>query len=198
VGPGAVALNLGAPRRADLTTEGDPHAHDLPWPLVPAARGDEAHLFRTHHRRPQGLVERAVSARPQVIEDGCAFAWLELIARQPARTNIIGWLRVVARREAVRLARHDRRATRLAQRASTVAPARPAAEAVAAHEALSLVARLPVRKRAVLALQVAGHSYAEIADRLQMTHRTVERQLLRVGAGVRSAQREALPAADRR
>jgi hypothetical protein len=43
-----------------------------------------------------------------VIEDACAFAWVELLARQPARTSIVGWLRIVARREAIRLAQHDR------------------------------------------------------------------------------------------
>jgi hypothetical protein len=43
-----------------------------------------------------------------VIEDACAFAWVELLARQPERTSIVGWLRIVARREAIRLAQHDR------------------------------------------------------------------------------------------
>lgn len=38
-----------------------------------------------------------------------------------------------------------------------------------------------MRKQAVLTLQVAGHSYAEIVAVLQMTRRTVERQLLRTG-----------------
>jgi DNA-directed RNA polymerase specialized sigma24 family protein len=85
-----------------------------------------------------------------------------------------------------------------------LAPTRPdaraavaGARAVDAREALALVARLPVRTRSVLTLQVAGHSYAEIADALRMTHRTVERQLLRARAGVRSADRDA-PAAPKR
>src|SRR4051794_4397607 len=38
---------------------------------------------------------------------------------------------------------------------------------------------LPARTRAVPTLQVSGHSYGEIAARLQMSERTVERQLLR-------------------
>jgi hypothetical protein len=33
----------------------------------------------------------------------------QLGAEPPARTNTIGWLRVVARREAIRLAQYDRR-----------------------------------------------------------------------------------------
>ena len=66
-----------------------------------------------------------------------------------------------------------------------------AARAVAAREALSLVAALPARKRAVLTLQVAGHSYAEIAAELQMTQGTVERQVPRARAAVRRADRAA-------
>ena len=67
-------------------------------PAVPrsAPAGDEAQLFRTRPRRRLELVARDVTARPEVIEDACAFAWLELVARQPERTNIMGWLRVVA------------------------------------------------------------------------------------------------------
>jgi hypothetical protein len=32
---------------------------------------------------------RGIAARPEVIEDACAFAWLELIARQPEHTNVM-------------------------------------------------------------------------------------------------------------
>jgi hypothetical protein len=60
-------------------------------------------------RRATAPASRATSPRPQVTEDACAFAWLELIARQPERTNVMDCLRVVARREAIRLARYDRR-----------------------------------------------------------------------------------------
>src|SRR4051812_12186843 len=75
---------------------------------APTPRGDEEALYRAHHTRLLSIVARDVSARPQVIEDACAYAWAELLARQPERTSIVGWLRVVARREAIRLARSDR------------------------------------------------------------------------------------------
>jgi hypothetical protein len=68
-------------------------------------RGDEETVYRAHQTRLMGLIAHDVSARPQVIEDACAFAWAELLARQPERTSIVGWLRVIARREAIRLAR---------------------------------------------------------------------------------------------
>jgi RNA polymerase sigma factor (sigma-70 family) len=157
----------------------------------PALGGDEEHLFRTHHRRLLRLVARDVTARPQVIEDACAFAWLELVARQPQRTNVVGWLRVVARHEAIRLATHDRRFARTAARpADAGMPNEPSAGSEAL-EALYLLAALPARKRAVLTLQVAGYSYRETAARLSMSERTVERQLQRARAAVRHARDEA-------
>ena len=74
----------------------------------PAPRGDEEALHRAQHQRLLGLIARDIRARPQVIEDACGHAWAELLARQPERTSIVGWLRVVARREAIRLAQCDR------------------------------------------------------------------------------------------
>ena len=75
---------------------------------APTQRGDEEALYRAHHARLLRLIARDVPARPQVIEDACGFAWAELLARQPERTSIVGWLRIVARREAIRLAQCDR------------------------------------------------------------------------------------------
>jgi RNA polymerase sigma factor (sigma-70 family) len=63
-----------------------------------------------------------------------------------------------------------------------------------ARDALAHVAALPARKRAVLALQVTGHSYGEIAAELGMSQRTVERQLVRGRAAVRVARRALLAA----
>jgi RNA polymerase sigma factor (sigma-70 family) len=159
----------------------------------PPLRGDESELFRRHHRRLLTLVGRDVTARPTVIEDACAYAWLELIARQPERTNVIGWLRIVARREAIRLAQRDRRLAALIPEH----PDRGAAEAgepgVHTRSALRLVAALPERERAVLTLHIYRHSYRETAAQLQMTERTVERQLLRARAAVRTARGESPP-----
>jgi RNA polymerase sigma factor (sigma-70 family) len=160
----------------------------------PPLRGDETDLFRRHHRRLLALVARDVPSRPQVIEDACAYAWLELVARQPDRTNIMGWLRIVARREAIRLGVYDRRlagesAERVDERG---AERRSAGED--AREALGHLAALPARKRAVLTLRLSGYSHAEIAGELRMTRRTVERQLVRARAAVRCAN-EAVGAA---
>jgi hypothetical protein len=65
------------------------------------------------------LALRAVTSA-QDLQDRCV-ASAELVARQPERTNIVGWLRIVARREAIRLARYDRRLVALGPRAPMTA-----------------------------------------------------------------------------
>lgn len=162
----------------------NPH---IPRPL----RGDEASLFEAHHHRLQTLVARDVRTRPAVIEDACAHAWSEFVRHQPERTCVIGWLRVVARREAIRQAQRDRYTVSLAALVDAAHPAVPRSRAADGQaraevkEALAYVAALPQRKRAAFTRHVAGYSYAEIAAQLGWTQRTVERNLLRARAQVR-------------
>ena len=167
-------------------------SHESP----PTARGDEEALYRAHHTRLLHLINRDVSARPQVIEDACAFAWAELLARQPERTSIVGWLRVVARREAIRLARCDRVTVLmsaidpdgLADHGRSTSCARASAgEHGEALEALALLAELPKRRRSFLAAKV-GFSYDEIAAELGVSWLTVNRQLVRARAAIREAR----------
>jgi len=154
-------------------------------PAVAPLRGDEADLFDRHHQQLLRVVARDVRASPQLIEDGCAFAWLELVARQPDRINPMGWLRVVAGREAVRLATYDRRMHAFGE---TVADPAVATELrFEVHAGLEALATLPPRQRDALTLRVSGHSHAEIGARLDMTARTVERQLGRARRAVRRA-----------
>jgi RNA polymerase sigma factor (sigma-70 family) len=164
---------------------------------TPAPHGDEEALYRAHHTRLLRLIARDVSARPQVIEDACGFAWAELLARQPERTSIVGWLRVVARREAIRLARCDRATVSMStidahalhrRTRSTCCPRSEADEQGEALEALALIAALPERKRTFLALKVAGYSYNELTAELNVSWLTVNRQLVRARAAVRAAR----------
>src|SRR3954449_9893035 len=129
----------------------------------PPLRGDETDLFRRHHRRLLTLVARDVVARPQVIEDACAYAWLELIARQPERTNVIGWLCIVARREAIRLAQRDRRLAALTPEHADRGAADAGELGVHTRKARGQGEGLAERKRAVLTLRISGHSYREVA-----------------------------------
>jgi RNA polymerase sigma factor (sigma-70 family) len=166
-------------------------------PSRPAPRGDEETLYRTHNHRLLDLVARDVTARRQVIEDACAYAWAELLARQPERTSIVGWLRVVARHEGIRLVQVDRATVSLSGVAedsaltavwSTGRPTTTHEQYRAALEALAALAELPERKRTFLTLKVAGYTYDEIAEQLGTTCRTVDRQLARARAAVRATR----------
>jgi RNA polymerase sigma-70 factor (ECF subfamily) len=169
---------------------------------VPAQVGDEEALYRAHHSYLRSLIARDVSARPQVIEDACAHAWAELLARQPQRTSIVGWLRVVAQREAIRLAQRDRVTVSLSRTGprrardawSTACATGTPEQHCEALEALALVAALPDRKRAVLNLKIAGHSYDEIAEHLGVTHTNVNHQLARARAAMRVVRGDHPPA----
>lgn len=162
-----------------------------------APRGDEETLYRAHHHRLLDLVARDVTARRQVIEDACAYAWVELLARQPERTSIVGWLRVVARHEAIRLAQIDRSTVPLSCVAadglatsiwSTGRATTGQEQRRAALEALAALAGLPERKRSFLTLKVAGYSYNEITEQLGTTWRTVNRRLVQARRDVRAAR----------
>ena len=164
---------------------------------APMPHGDEEALYRAHHKRLLRLIARDVPARPQVIEDACGFAWAELLARQPERTSIVGWLRVVARGGALRLAQSDRATVLMIAidtdalpfpARSTNCPAGSASERCEAFDALSLLAGLPVRRRTFLAAKIAGYSYEEIAAELEVSWRTVNRQLVRARRAVRAAR----------
>ena len=164
---------------------------------APMPHGDEEALYRAHHKRLLRLIARDVPARPQVIEDACGFAWTELLARQPERTSIVGWLRIVARREAIRLAQSDRVTVLMSaidpdgltdRGQSTSCPTASASQHRDALDALVLLAGLPERKRTFLAAKVAGYSYDEIASELDVSWLTVNRQLVRARAAVREAR----------
>jgi hypothetical protein len=140
-----------------------------PTDTAPPARGDEAELYRRHHRNLQRAVAHAVNAPRELIEDACQTAWAILLRTQPDRYAIFAWLRVVAIHEAYRLKAIERRETRLAnlradrrEGEDLVIDPRTLDDALEALEALRALAALPPRQRVDLALKVAGYTYEEI------------------------------------
>ena len=136
---------------------------------APPARGDEAELYRRHHRDLHRAVAHAVNAPRELIEDACQTAWTILLRTQPDRYAIFAWLRVVAIHEAYRLKAVERRETRLARfRAEhrdgedLAADPRTLDDAIEALEALRALAALPSRQRDDLTLKIAGYTYNEI------------------------------------
>ncbi len=168
-------------------------------PAVPAAQGDEAELFRRHQRRLVRSVQSAVGVRRDLAEDGCAFAWAQLLAHQPERSErLFGWLRKVAIREAWRLGRVHLREGALNDHTGEVpggewealVPARVSLEdQLAAREALRTLAALRPRERRYLALLIGGHSYREIQDICgARSYTNVNKHLVRARARLRESE----------
>lgn len=136
--------------------------------------GDEAELFRRHHRGLVRSVQAAVRGPRDLAEDGCAFAWVQLLAKQPERDErLFGWLRKVAIREAWRLGRVRSRegaledlGARAPERdwETLVAGRVPLEDQLAAREALRALTALRPRERRYLELKIGGHSYREIQE----------------------------------
>jgi DNA-directed RNA polymerase specialized sigma24 family protein len=142
-----------------------------PTETTPPARGDEAELYRRHHRNLQRAVAHAVNAPRELIEDACQTAWAILLRTQPDRHAIFAWLRVVAIHEAYRLSARDRRHARLERLHAddgdwrdAIADPRALEDALEALEALRTLAGLPRRQREDLTMKIAGYSYEEIRN----------------------------------
>src|SRR5690242_8801604 len=83
-------------------TSGDP----VREPARP--RGDEERLYIAYANRLRRTVTANVNTSAVNIQDACSFAWLQLVAKDPRRETVFGWLAKVAIREAIRLDRGDR------------------------------------------------------------------------------------------
>ena len=131
---------------------------------IPPQRGDEAELFRRYAGRLIADTRRSVKTSHAVIEDACAFAWVQLLCHQPERDILFGWLRKTAVREALRLVAAGRRVASLEV---VPEPARRDGpdSALEFRAALDAVARagLSARQERILGLAAGGHSYREIA-----------------------------------
>jgi len=163
-------------------------------PALPTPRGDEDELYRSHHRDLRHAVARAVHAPRELIEDACQNAWTILLRAQPDRGSIFGWLYVVATREAFRLCERDRRNLHLDAMLpgswdAVIADAVSLDDILEAREALEILAALPERQRADLALLVAGFSYAEIREMTGgRTYTNVSKHLAKARARIRLAR----------
>jgi DNA-directed RNA polymerase specialized sigma24 family protein len=156
-----------------------------------ALHGDEDALYRLHHRRLLRLVGGLVRGADEDIEDACAFAWAQFLRRQPDREMTFPWLAKVAMREAWRLGRRRRRDARLEElpEDSCVELGRETLDdAIAAREALRILASLPDRQRRYLTLKISGYSYVEIRAVTSSTYTNVNKHLCRARARIRAAR----------
>ena len=165
-----------------------------PTETEPPARGDEAELYRRHHRNLERAVAHAVNASRELIEEACQTAWAILLRTQPDRYAIFAWLRVVAIHEAYRLSAIERRELHLEDIAiegdwETILAGRVTVEdQLEGLEALRALAALPDRLRRDLSLRVGGFSYREIAAMTGgRTFTNVSKHLVKARAAIRSA-----------
>lgn len=162
----------------------------------PAELGDESALFLQHHDRLCCLLRRAVhNTDEHTIDDAVSYAFIQMLRYQPDRETVGGWLYRVAQREAVRLSVASRAYASVEVLLECGDPGLtrtlshdPIPKAERTAEALSVVAGLPERQRLALARSVAGLSREEIAAETGWSQRTVDRQLVRARARVRSCR----------
>lgn len=138
-------------------------------------------LYRRHATRLQRAVRSAIYGPDALIEDACSYAWLQLVRAKPNPASF-GWLYTVAIRQAWELSRRAIRECHLDDLDDVLPDVRRGAEldqTVEANEALVLLAGLPDRQRCYLTLHVSGYSYAEIANRCDVTYTNVDKHLSR-------------------
>ena len=81
-------------------------------PRVPL-RGDEADLYAELQPRMLRLLRLRIAGSDALIEDACAFAWLQLLRCQPRRDSVYGWLCKTAIHAAYNLSQRECRDLRL-------------------------------------------------------------------------------------
>jgi RNA polymerase sigma factor (sigma-70 family) len=145
-------------------------------------------LYERHQDRLLRQVRRYTPASPDTVEDACAHAWLQWVRLRPDAARAWQWLFLVASREAWRLHRIEARdaertveltaAERLEDRRLDPEPP------VALRDAL---ARMRPRQRRFLTMHAAGLRYEEMTAATGDSFRTVDRQLVRARAALRSA-----------
>jgi RNA polymerase sigma factor (sigma-70 family) len=142
-------------------------------------RGDEADLFRTHEVALRAAVRSRIYGSDALVEDACAFAWLQLMRHQPDRgPTVFAWLRTVAVREAYRLYRkeihHD-----ITNLAPDQEPADTLDVQLSTRSALRALTTMSDHRQRIFVMHLSGLSYTEIAAHLGITFTNVNRHITR-------------------
>lgn len=133
----------------------------------PPLHGDEERLFIAHSNRLRIVVSRCVNTSAANVDDGCAFAWLQLILHQPRRDSVFSWLTKVAIRHAIRLDKPHRRWDAELSDESILGARVPDVEReerIVLCETLEQLTGIHERKRRMLVMHATGFTVREIAE----------------------------------
>jgi RNA polymerase sigma factor (sigma-70 family) len=157
----------------------------------PRQRGDEAELFERYGERLVRIVQGAIGAPRHIAEDGCSFAWVQLLRFQPERDAVFAWLRVVATREAIRLLKGQARNAAFEEDPLERTPAHVDMRTdlqltVEVREALEHIATLTSQQIRIFSLHLAGLSYDEISEATGYSWTQVNRHMVRSRSRLRA------------
>jgi RNA polymerase sigma factor (sigma-70 family) len=164
--------------------------------------GDEAELFEEFGRELVRRIRARVNTSPELIEDACAFAWLQFMLYPPDRQRAWrAWLTTTAEREAWRLHRAEAGHVSLGVEgrggdpADWLSPVDADGDRSDDHreaiEALEALASLPERRRRAKALHVAGLRYEEIAEELGVSRTRVDHLVKEANAALQEVRAHA-------
>ena len=158
---------------------------------IPPQRGDEEQLFRTYDKRLRRATQLAVRTSPEIVDDACAHAWMKLLSHQPRRETAFAWLKAVARNEALRLERLQRRLVTVDRGLDESPAVEPVAQRASVETAQGLLEvrerleELPERLREIVFLSAAGWRYKELADRTGVSVPRVGQLIAQAGSRLR-------------
>jgi RNA polymerase sigma factor (sigma-70 family) len=142
-------------------------------------------LFAHYHQVLRRNVRAIVNTSDENIEDACMFAWTKFLSWEFEHVEVAySWLRTAAVREAIKLERRSRRTSQLETRGGPVEFVDPRdqlrlSQLLAQAGDVVRAAGLSPRQTQMIALQMLGRTYDEIAAQTGDSRRTVERQILR-------------------
>jgi RNA polymerase sigma factor (sigma-70 family) len=156
--------------------------------------GDERELFQLHNRKLVNVIRTRFRLSEDEARDVVQFAWLKFLEKQPARTNVFGWLYTTAKHEVYARSRRAKR-----ERATEQVPEQshdpdlPAQLDRAEVERLLrtvMRTRLTENQRAALTLWSQGYRYKEVARLLGKTFTWANRHITEGLAALRRAMRD--------
>jgi RNA polymerase sigma factor (sigma-70 family) len=135
--------------------------------------GDEHELFLRYDSTLVQRTKRVTQITAEDAEDAVAFAWIQLLRKQPDRGgNVLAWLTVVARNRAIdlRQERLSKRTVDIVDTAMFVHDPRDLVDARnAVLDAQSSLSEIPETERKALVMRGVGFSKQEIAKELGTT-----------------------------